>query len=380
MDDNLKIKKEVESQYKLENEQNESDSNDADKRNGYTWPQSLKMAILSSEDQKLTLAQIYEFIKKEFPYYRTTNREKTDKWKCVVRQNLSGRKEIFQREGPKFGTGQWMVIDEDGKNAKNKLTPSLSPSPKISSPKSPVCPALLASFPARADYAQQVNSKVSPPLPQFFPIDANYLQAKAKIARNNRIAFASNYAIDRASIQTKMDTAIRSFNFAYAEQLRRHRDDADRQHMDSLNQYYQLEINYLLQLKFSGALRLEDDDALDTFSKVVPNIYHTEYLSLCNAYHVPISGYVMPKFNSPIQEVQQSKLNTQESPVRNSFNSMPIRPIPCYAVPQASYRMHQMTHNNLNQQESQITNYCELEDGEPLQKRFKSNRCNTLRK
>ena len=78
--------------------------------------------------------------------------------------------------------------------------------------------------------------------------------------------------------------------------------------------------------------------------------------------------------------MKQNKLNNQESPVRNSFNSMPIRPIPCYTMPQASYQMHQMTHNNLNQQESQITNYCELEDGEPLQKRFKSNRCDTLRK
>ena len=97
---------------------NENDSDDAEKGNGYTWPQSLKMAILTSEDQKLTVDQIYEYIKREFPYYRTTNQEKTDKWKRVVRTNLSGRKKIFQRECPKFATGQWKVIDEDGKKPK----------------------------------------------------------------------------------------------------------------------------------------------------------------------------------------------------------------------------------------------------------------------
>ena len=141
----LRMKKEEESQYHLENGSNlftessnmdnmlqgqvqiknetnvassenhdEQKVNDNSFRRGYTWSQALKIGILRSKGLKLTLNQIYDHVKREFPYYRTTNAEKTRRWKLVVRQTLSKLKEVFKRDGPEGGAGQWFVFDKDG--------------------------------------------------------------------------------------------------------------------------------------------------------------------------------------------------------------------------------------------------------------------------
>ena len=433
-------------------------------RRGYTWPQALKIGILKSEGLKLTSTQIYEHIKAEFPHYRTTDPEETRKWKLVVRQNLSKLKKVFKRDGPEGGVGQWfvcdkdgmkcilkkailtskdlklsstqiyefvkkdflyyadqeekeewknyvvenlwemdkvfkhegnehgrgywMVIDEDGIKAQKTLPSSLPPSPNMSSSKCSVRTTLPSLIPTNDTYPKQVRD----------------LQEKVKTTRELRKAFADSYEQFRKYNQTNIDEAIRSFNFENVEQLRRKQDEFYRQSKICMDQYYQLEINDLLQLQKLGALTTEDSHALQTLSKVVPNMYNVLYHSVFNAHDVPNSDYLMPQFNWPIQHVKLSKLNHQECLVRNRFNNMPnllipcypmlkffhptnkislsnlnkensqvsdsnnmpARPFSCYPMPQPDYLIHHMTHNILNQQEPQP------EDGEPPKKRFKS--------
>ncbi|XP_065175044.1 immediate early response gene 5-like protein [Sycon ciliatum] len=75
----------------------------------YSYVALIAMAILQSEDGKLTLTQIYNFIEERFPYYRNLRPSKG--WKNSVRHNLSLNKCFYQEKtrGRERKGGHWMV-------------------------------------------------------------------------------------------------------------------------------------------------------------------------------------------------------------------------------------------------------------------------------
>jgi hypothetical protein len=91
----------------------------------------ITLAILSSPSQKSTLRDIYNFMIREYPYFR----EDQDGWKNSVRHNLSLSKRFVRvpRPGGEKGKGQYWMLSGDGVKKKQKRNNSAFIDPYLSS-------------------------------------------------------------------------------------------------------------------------------------------------------------------------------------------------------------------------------------------------------
>ncbi|VDL61474.1 unnamed protein product [Hymenolepis diminuta] len=90
-----------------------SDSSHPDKP-PYSYAELIKKAIKSSPQHKMTLNEIYEWICKNFPYYR----EGQNGWKNSIRHNLSLNRSFRKvaRRPNEPGRGSfWRIIGDKGK-------------------------------------------------------------------------------------------------------------------------------------------------------------------------------------------------------------------------------------------------------------------------
>lgn len=94
---------------KLETLRPNLDDQDSSVKPPYSYVALIAMAILQSDDKRLTLAQIYQFIEKRFPYYKHIRPQKG--WRNSIRHNLSLNECFYQyKDGNRDRKGgYWMV-------------------------------------------------------------------------------------------------------------------------------------------------------------------------------------------------------------------------------------------------------------------------------
>jgi hypothetical protein len=99
-----------------------STMNTAHTRPQLPYSDLITQAILSSQSQKATLRDIYNFMIREYPYFR----EDQDGWKNSIRHNLSLSKRFVRVPRPdgEKGKGQYWMLSGDGVRKKQKRRPS----------------------------------------------------------------------------------------------------------------------------------------------------------------------------------------------------------------------------------------------------------------
>lgn len=103
----------------------------------FSYATLIGMAILSSPDRKLTLAQIYKWINDTFQWYRKSK----SGWQNSIRHNLSLNKAFRKQERPKSDPGKgnyWLVEDGcESQFIKGRVLKRSSPTDKSKQPDSP---------------------------------------------------------------------------------------------------------------------------------------------------------------------------------------------------------------------------------------------------
>ncbi|KAK9710603.1 Forkhead box protein J2 [Basidiobolus ranarum] len=95
---------------------------DSHQKPPFSYSQLITRAILESPERKMLLSDIYAWIIKTFPYYRTTDAP----WKNSIRHNLSVNKcfKKIPRRGDQPGKGSYWTLDPDQLDPSNTTKPA----------------------------------------------------------------------------------------------------------------------------------------------------------------------------------------------------------------------------------------------------------------